>query len=129
MAHTFSYEFSTSGTPEEAQTRLQSALTERLRRPSGGGAASNLHREMRLSKQTATSLSYKPKLVAPLPISTMVWVGRLLSRERVDVTFTPHGSDGETRVAVSGKVRHGGEAVADREFWAEALTTSKSGDS
>ncbi len=125
MAQTFSYEFSTSGTPQEAQARLQSVLTERLRRPGGGGSATNLHREMRLSKQTATSLSYKPTLRVPMPISTIVWLGRLLQGEKVNVTFGPDGSEGETRVAVSGKVGHGGEAVADREFWAEALTASK----
>ncbi len=102
---------------------MQRVLTDRLRRPSGGGSARNLHRELRLSEHTATSLTYKPKLVAPLPISTMVWIGRLLSSERINVTFTPSG-DGQTRIPVSGKVGHGGEALADREFWTEALTTS-----
>ncbi len=77
---------------------------------------------MRLSKQTATSLTYKPKLVAPLPVSTMVWLGRVLSAEHVDVIFTPRDGEGETRIAVSGKVGHGSEAVADREFWTEVLT-------
>jgi len=124
MAQTFSYEFSTSGTPEEARARLQSVITERLRRPSGGGSTSNLHREMRLSKQSATSLSYKPKLRVPLPVSTSVWLARLFRGEKVDVTFAPDGGDGETRVAVSGKMRHGGEAVADREFWAEVLNAT-----
>ena len=124
MAQTFSYEFSTSGTPEEARARLQSVITERLRRPSGGGSTSNLHREMRLSKQSATSLSYKPKLRVPLPASTSVWLGRLFRGEKLDVTFAPDGGDGETRVAVSGKMGHGGEAVADREFWAEVLNAA-----
>jgi len=82
MATTFSYEFSTSGTPEQAQGRLQRVLTERLLRPSGGGTGSNLHRAMRLSKQTPTSLSYTPKLQVPMPISILVWLGRQLSRER-----------------------------------------------
>jgi hypothetical protein len=121
MAQSFSYEFSTTGTPEETQTRLQRTLTERLRRPSGGGGASNLHRELRLSKRRATSLTYKPKLVAPLPISTMVWLGRVLSAEHIDVTCAPNGGDGQTRVTVSGKVGRGGEAVADREFWTQVL--------
>ena len=122
MARTFSYEFSTTGTPDDARARLQSALTDRLRRPSGGGGASNLHREMRLSKHTATSLTYKPKLVAPLPVSTMVWLGRVLSAEQINVTFTPDGGDRETRITVSGKVGHGGEVLADREFWADLLS-------
>jgi hypothetical protein len=125
VPQTFSYEFSTTGTPEQAQARLQRVLTDRLRRPSGGGGARNLHREMRLGKQTATSLTYKPKLVAPLPISTMVWLGRLLSAERINVTFGPGIDDGETHIVVSGKVGHGGEAVADPEFWTEALSASK----
>ncbi len=122
MAQTFSHEFTTTGTPEEARARLQSVLTDRLRRPSGGSGARNLHREMRLSKHTTTSLTYKPKLVAPLPISTMVWLGRVLSAEHVDVTFAPNGGAAQTRITVSGKVGHRGEAVADREFWTEALT-------
>ncbi len=124
MPQTFSYEFATTGTPEDARARLQSVLTDRLRRPSGGGSARNLHREMRLSQHTPTSLTYKPKLVAPLPVSTMVWLGRVLSAEHINLTFTPHGGDGQTRVTVAGKVGHGGEAVADREFWTQALTAS-----
>jgi hypothetical protein len=124
MAQGFSYEFAATGTPEEARARLQRVLTDRLRRPSGGGSARNLHREMRLSKHTATLLTYKPKLVAPLPVSTIVWLGRMLRREQINVTFTPDGGDGQTRVTVSGKVGHGGEAIADREFWTEVLTAS-----
>ena len=124
MAQTFSYEFSTMGTPDEAQARLQTVLTDRLRRPSGGGGARNLHREMRLSNHTATSLTYKPKLVAPLPISTIVWLGRVLSAEQISVTFAPDDGDSGTRITVAGKVGRGGEAIADREFWSEALTTS-----
>jgi hypothetical protein len=108
MSQTFSFEFSTTGNPEEARARLQKILTDRLRRPSGGGGARNLHREMRLSKHTATSLTYKPKLVAPLPVSTMVWVGRVLSAEEIKVTFTSNGGDGETHITVSGKIGHGG---------------------
>ena len=121
MAQTFSFELSTKGDPEEARARLQGVLTDRLRRPSGGGGAQNLHREMKLSKHTATSLTYKPKLVAPLPVSTMVWLGRVLSSEKINVSFDPRG-DGETHVMVSGKVGHGGEAVAHEEFWTELLT-------
>jgi hypothetical protein len=124
MTHTFSYEFSTTRSPEEAQARLQRVLTARLRRPSGGGGARNLHREMRLGKAKANSLTYKPKLVAPLPISTLVWLGRVLSAERVNVTFAPDGSDGGTHITVAGKVGRGSEAIADREFWSEVLTAS-----
>lgn len=125
MANTFSYEFSTSGmTPEEAQARVQRVFGERLRRPSGGGASGNLHRAMRLSRQTPTSLSYTPKLQVPMPVSILVWLGRELSRERVDLAFTPDGADG-TRVTVSGKVGHGGQAVADRDFWDGVLGTSE----
>jgi len=122
VSQSFSYEFSTREAPQEALANLQRVLTDRLRRPSGGSGARNLHREMRLGKQTPTSLSYKPKLVAPLPISTMVWLGRMISAEQIRVTFAPSTDNGETRVTVSGKVGHGGEAVADREFWADALS-------
>ena len=40
------------------------------------------------------------------------------------MTFTPNGGDGQTRITVAGKVGHGGETLADREFWTEALTAS-----
>ncbi|HYB30263.1 MAG TPA: hypothetical protein VEF89_26900 [Solirubrobacteraceae bacterium] len=123
MAQTFSYEFSTSGTPEEAEARLQGAINERLRRPSGGSSASNAQRQMRLSKQTSTSLSYKPKLLAPLPISLSIWLGRRLQGENVDVQFAD-GGNGQTRVSVSGKVGHGTQAIADRDFWTGVLSVT-----
>ena len=121
-ARTFSYEFSTSGTPEEAQAKLQSVLTNRLRRPSGGGSASYPQRPMRLSTRTATTLAYKPKLLAPLPVSLSIWLGRLLRGEKVEVEFASNGEDGQTRVTVSGKVGSGAQAIADREFWTEVLS-------
>jgi hypothetical protein len=81
---------------------------------------------MRLSKKSESSLAYGPKLQVPLPVSTLVWLGRLLSRENVRVSFSGEGGDeGETRVAVSGRMGHGGEAVADREFWASALGAAR----
>ena len=124
MALAFEYELSTRETPAEAQARLQRALADGLRRPSGGGGARNLHREMKLSRHTATSLTYKPKLVAPLPVSTMVWLRRLFSAERIDVAFAPIEGDSQTRVTVSGKVGRGAEMIADREFWTELLSMS-----
>jgi hypothetical protein len=122
VAQTFSYEFSTSGTPEEAEARLQGAISERLRRPTGAGAAGNLHRQMRLSKHTANSLSYKPKLEVPLPVSLSIWVGRVLRGENVQVQFAPNGGDGQTRITVSGKVGSGSQAIADRDFWTGILS-------
>jgi len=121
VAHTFSYEFSTTGTPEEARARLQGVITERLRRPTGGGATSNAQHQLRLSKQTATSLSYKPKLLVPLPISLSVWLGRVIRGEHVDVTFSAAGTDEGTHMTVSGKVGRASEQTADREFWAGVL--------
>jgi hypothetical protein len=124
MANTFAYEFSISGTtPEEARDRVQRVLSERLRRPSGGSGSSNIHRAMRLSKQTPTSLLYKPKLQVPLPVSIVVWLGRELRRERVELAFTTSGTD-ETRMTVSGKVGEGGQAVAGRDFWEGMLNAS-----
>ena len=119
MARTFTYEFSTSEAPEEAQARLRSTISERLRRPGGGSTASNLHGEMRLAKQTATSLSYEPKLRVPMPIATTIWLGRRLSGQHVEVTFAPAARG--THIVVSRKLGGGGEVAADREFWAEAL--------
>jgi len=124
MANTFSYKFSISGTtPEEARDRVQRVLSERLRRPTSGGVQGNLHRAMRLSKQTPTSLLYKPKLQVPLPVSITVWLGRELRREKVNLTFTANGAD-ETRVTVSGKVGEATQAVAGRDFWEGVLNAS-----
>ena len=95
-----------------------------MRRPTGGGATSNAQHQMRLSKETATSLSDKPKLLVPLPISTAVWLGRLARREIVNVTFTANGGDGKTHVTVAGKVGRGSDAIADREFWTDVLNTN-----
>ncbi|HUA48770.1 MAG TPA: hypothetical protein VMA77_26290 [Solirubrobacteraceae bacterium] len=124
MARTFSYELSTSGSPEEAQARLQRAISERLRRPTGGGTAGNLQHQLRLHEQTATSLSYKPKLAAPLPVSFSIWVSRMLRGENVEVQFAPDGADGQTRIIVSGKVGGGTQAIADREFWTGILSSN-----
>ena len=121
MTQAFSYELSTPGTPEAAEARLQGVISERLRRPSGGSAASNAQRQMRLSKHTPTALSYKPKLLAPLPISLSIWLGRRLRGENVDVQFAPNGGDGQTRITVSGKVGHGTQAIGDPEFWTGVL--------
>ncbi len=122
MAQTFTYEFSTTGTPQEAEARLQGTISERLRRPSVGSSASNAQRQMRLSEHTPTSLSYKPKLLAPLPISFSIWLGRRLRGESVDVRFAANGADGQTRITVSGKVGRGTQTIADREFWAGVLS-------
>lgn len=125
MANTFSYEFSISGaTPQEARDRVQRVLSERLRQPTGGGIKGNVHRAMRLSKQTPTSLQYKPKLQVPLPVSITVWLGRELRREHVNLTFTASGAD-ETRVTASGKVGGATQAVAGRDFWEGVLNASE----
>ena len=80
---------------------------------------------MRLAKHTDTSLSYKPKLLVPLPISISVWVRRLIRGDNLTVTFNADGSNGETHVTVDGKVGRGSEAIADREFWTEILTPNQ----
>jgi len=127
VTRTFTFELSTSGTPEEVRARVQPVLARRLLRPSAGGRARNLHREMRLSAHTATSLSYRPKLVAPLPVSTTVWLGRLLRAERIDIAFAPDDDhEGSTRVVVSGTVGRGGEALADRELWEDVVAGRES---
>jgi len=121
----FSYDFSISGgTPEEVEQRVQRVLTDRLAHPSG--VQSSLHRAMRLSRQTATSLSYTPKLRVPMPVSAIVWLGRLLKRERVDLTFTRDTADYRgTHLAVSGRVGQGGQNLADQEFWQGVLNASR----
>lgn len=122
MASKFSYEFSTTSTPEEARARLQGVITERLRQPPGAGGTNSIHHRMRLAGSTPTSLSYKPKLVVPLPVSFSVWLGRVMRGEHVDVTFTADGADVPTRMTVSGKVGQASEAIAAQEFWAGVLS-------
>jgi len=120
----FSYDFSISGgTPEEVEQRVQRVLTERLAHPSGG-SQTKLHRAMRLSRQTETSLSYTPKLRVWMPLSIITWLGRLASRERIDLTFTSADGDG-TQLAVSGRVGQGVQDLADQEFWQGVLTASR----
>ena len=124
MAKTFSYEFSTSGTPEEAEARLQRAISERLGHPTGDKSVSDHHYQMRLSQQTATSLSYKPKLAVFLPISFSIWVRRMLSGENVQIQFAPNGGDEQTRINVSGEVRSESQPIAGREFWTAILSSN-----
>jgi hypothetical protein len=120
----FSYDFSISGgTPEEVEQRIQRVLTERLANPSGG-TQTKLHRAMRLSRQTETSLSYRPKLRVWMPLSLITWLGRLLSRERIDLTFDTADGDG-THLAVSGRVGQGVQNLADQEFWQGVLNASR----
>lgn len=122
----FSYDFSISGgTPEEVEQRVQPVLTERLGHPPGG-PHSSLHRAMRLSRQGATSLSYRPKLRVWMPLSLITWLGRLLRRERIDLTFTRDTANGdETHLAVSGHVGRGVQNLADQEFWQGVLNASR----
>jgi hypothetical protein len=77
-----------------------------------------------LSTQTAHSLSYRPKLLAPLPVSLSIWLGRLLRGEKVELRFAGDGADGQTHITVSGKAGHGTQAMADREFWTAILPNS-----
>jgi hypothetical protein len=127
MTQTFSYEFLTPGTPEEAVARLQADITSRLRRPSGGSSASNAQRQMVLSKRTLTSLSYKPKLLAPLPVSISIWLGRRLRGENVDVRFAANDDDGLTHITLSGRLGRGTQALAERDFWTAVLNATPSG--
>jgi hypothetical protein len=121
MSQTFSYEFLAPGAPEEVESRVQAVITERLRRPTGGGAR-DAQRQMRLSGQTGRSLSYRPKLLAPLPVSLSIWLGRRLRGEKVELRFGTNGGDGQTHIIVSGKAGHGTQVMADREFWAAILS-------
>lgn len=92
----FSYEFSASGTPEEAEARLEGAISARLR--SGaveGGLGSDTHRQMRLATRTPVLPSYRPRLAVPMRFSITLWLGRLIIGENVNVTFTADRPDGE----------------------------------
>ncbi len=121
MAQTFSYEFLATGAPEEARTRLEDAVTGCLRRPIDGGATAGMHRQMRLARHTATTLSYRPRLVVPLPLSLAVWLSRMMRGEHIELTFGRGGSGGATSVLVAGKLGRGTEALGDRELWAGVL--------
>jgi hypothetical protein len=109
MARRFSHELSSSATPTDAIVQLRGALAERLR----GSAA------MKLARQDASSLCFRPALRFPV----LVWIYRVATGERIDVTAT--GAEQGARLAVSGKVGGKAQFAADRELWAEAIGGSQ----
>ena len=105
MARSFSHDMSVPGAPSDAQARLRGVWIERLRRAA----------KMRLAGEEPNSMTFRPRWSWPLVLALY----HQLSGETVHVKFS--AAEGGTQVAVSGKVAGNAEAVADQEFWAEAL--------
>jgi hypothetical protein len=105
MARSFSHDMSVPGSPSDVQARLRGVLIERLRRSA----------KMRLAGEEPNSMTFRPRWSWPLLLALYHQV----SGETVHVKFS--AAEGGTQVAVSGKVAGNAEAVADQEFWAEAL--------
>jgi len=107
MSQSFSYELSVSGSPADAQARVPGAVSDRMRQSA----------KMRLANQDSDSLSFRPQWSWPL----LAALFRVIGGEAVTLNFS--AADGGTRVTVSGKVGGDAEKVANREFWAQTLST------
>ena len=108
MSRTFSYDLSVPGPPAEAKVRVRDAVTNELRRSAN----------MQLTREESDSLAFGPKWTWPL----LVAVSRKISGDTVKLNFS--NANGDTQVAVSGKVTGVAEKVASREFWVGALATT-----
>jgi hypothetical protein len=73
--------------------------------------------KMRLSNQDSNSLSFRPQWSWPL----LAALFRVVGGEAVTVNFS--AANGGTRVTVSGKVGGDAEKVANRDFWAQTLSS------
>jgi len=108
MAQSFSYDLSMTGSPAEAQARVQETVSERMKQTA----------KMRLASSDSSSLSFRPQWSWPL----LAALFRVVGGEAVNLSFTA-GDDG-TQVKVSGKVGGDAEKVANRDFWAQTLGAS-----
>ncbi len=108
MSQSFSYDLTVSGSPTDAQARVRSAVTERVRQAA----------KMRLAGEDASSLSFRPRWSWPLVVA----LARMIGGQAVKLTFS--ADNGGTRVTVSGKVAGDAQQLANREFWTETLSAS-----
>jgi hypothetical protein len=106
MSQSFTYELSVAGSPSDAQARVRSAVTDRMRQAA----------KMRLAGQDASSLSFRPQWSWPL----LAALFRNIGGEAVKLSFS--ADNGGTRVTVSGKVGGDAEKVAKRDFRAQTLS-------
>ena len=108
MSQSFSYDLSVAGSPADAQARVQGAVTERMRQTA----------RMRLANQASNSLSFRPQWSWPL----LAALFRMVGGEAVTLNFS--AANGGTRVTISGKVGGDAEKVANRDFWAQTLSSN-----
>jgi hypothetical protein len=106
MAQSFSFELSVPGAPADAQARLKGPVTERLR----------VAGRLRLATEDSSSLSFRPTWSFPVFLAAT----RMISGENATLSFAP-GEDGDSKVAVAGKVGGAYRKLTTREFWAETL--------
>ncbi|HTX12473.1 MAG TPA: hypothetical protein VME22_27895 [Solirubrobacteraceae bacterium] len=107
MAQSFSYDLSVPGSPSEAQARLKSTITDRMRTAG----------RMRLASEDASTLSFRPGWSFPVFLAA----SRMISGETVTLSFSAAEGAAGTRIVVSGKVGGTYRKLATREFWAETL--------
>jgi hypothetical protein len=107
VSQSFSYDLAVSGSPADAQARVQDAVIERVRQTA----------KMRLANQDSNSLAFRPQWSWPL----LAALFRVIGGEAVKLNFS--AADGGTRVTVSGKVGGDAEKVANRDFWTQTLGT------
>jgi hypothetical protein len=106
MASPFEVEFSMRQPPSEAQANAVAALAEPARIVG-----------LRLTKQSAGELQYKPRV--QFPFLLMLWHN--LQGEQMKVRFSP-GADGGSQVTINGAVARGVHPLAaDPGHWTEAL--------
>jgi hypothetical protein len=106
MSHTFSYDLTLQDSPTDAQARVRETVISQLRDTAG------LH----LVDEASHSLAFGPQWSWPV----LVALSHKMNGENVKLSFGVAG-DG-TDVTVSGKVAQNAKSVADRAFWANALT-------
>jgi hypothetical protein len=106
MASNFNVEFTMREAPGEAQATAASGLSQPARQLG-----------LRQSKQSPGQLEFRPRVGFPLLLSLY----RVLSGERMTVTFEPAASGG-TSVSINGAVSRSKVPLAsDPEHWTEGL--------
>lgn len=102
-------ELDIAGQPESVQAAARRGLEDHARELG-----------LRLTEQSSTALTYKPRIHFPFLITVWPWLVRRAQGEQLTLEFTP-GEQG-TRVTISGQMSAKRAARAgDQEQWSEAL--------
>lgn len=106
MASAFDVQFTSGESPEEAQARAATQLTEPARKVG-----------LRLTKRAPGELVYRPRVQFPF----LVMLYHVLAGEQMTVHFEPDPGGG-ARVSISGRVARSKLPLAsDPEHWTDAL--------